>query len=73
MEGASGDVGPRDALVEQATSFLTHKSVASTPIDERINFLRDKGLTEAQISQALQRCGLAPPEPGVAKDNASLL
>ena len=68
--GASGDVGPRDALVEQATSFLTHKSVASTPIDERINFPRDKGLTEAQISQAPQRVA-SPPEPGVRKDKAT--
>ena len=69
---AAPAAGAADPLVEQAAKFLVHASTQATAIADRIAFLKSKGLSQPQISQALQQCGL--PDPGasaVAPDGAS--
>ena len=50
-------------LVDQAVSFLQHPKTQGSPLAGRVMFLREKGLTEAQVDQALRRCGLSLPAP----------
>ena len=48
-------------LVDQAVAFLQHPKTQGSPLAGRVEFLRQKGLTEAQVVRALQRSGLSPP------------
>ena len=68
-----------DPLLEQAIKFLQHSSTQSTPISGRVAFLKQKGLTDAQVANALQRCGLSESqsqstgsEAPLARDNAGI-
>ncbi|KAI8054101.1 peroxisomal membrane anchor protein conserved region-domain-containing protein [Syncephalis plumigaleata] len=47
-------VAPRANMVEQAVRFLRAPNVQSAPISKKLEFLRNKGLTEAEIDTALQ-------------------
>ncbi|PKS12865.1 hypothetical protein jhhlp_000205 [Lomentospora prolificans] len=47
----------REDLVASAAQFLQDPSVASSPIENRISFLRNKNLTQEEIDAALARAG----------------
>ncbi|GBG28837.1 Peroxisomal membrane protein PEX14 [Hondaea fermentalgiana] len=53
-----------DAKVMQGAAFLTSPAAASASLAERKEFLRSKGLSEAQINQAFERAGLDPSKEG---------
>lgn len=54
----------REELLRQAAAFLVDPKVASTPMAKRIAFLESKGLTAAEIEQAIkQSSSPAPPIP----------
>ena len=50
-----------ETKVSQAVAFLRHPQVQSTPLDERVAFLQQKGVGAAEIAAALARCGLQLP------------
>jgi len=50
---------PEDPQLLQAVAFLLSARVATTPVPERVEFLRSKGLGEEQITRALAKAGLA--------------
>ncbi|KAJ9663971.1 peroxisomal membrane protein pex14 [Neophaeococcomyces mojaviensis] len=55
-------MAPRHDLVSSAVTFLQDPSVASSPVEKRIEFLRSKNLTPEEIDLALsQSSGEAPP------------
>lgn len=63
----------REEQVVNAVAFLTHNNVKSVPLSERIAFLRDKGLTQDEIDEALKRGNLQSsslPSTGVATGGA---
>lgn len=43
----------RADMVEAARQFFTNPRVKGTPLEEQKNYLREKGLTEAEIQQAI--------------------
>ncbi|KAM0721182.1 hypothetical protein Q7P37_003469 [Cladosporium fusiforme] len=51
----------REDLVEGAVSFLQDPSVASSPVEQRVAFLRSKNLTQEEIDASLARVGQATP------------
>ena len=53
-EAAGGGPTP----VDRACAFLRHHRVQGLPVAERVKFLKGKGVGEADISLALERCGL---------------
>ena len=62
--GGEGDQATREgdeALIRKAAKVLKNPRVAGTAVEERLGFLRSKGLSEAQIAAALERAGLAEP------------
>ena len=56
-------MAPREEIVSSAVSFLQDPSVASSPLDKRIEFLKSKNLTQEEIDLSLAR---AAGEPGTA-------
>ena len=59
-------------VVDRAVAFLTHEATQTTPVAERIAFLRAKGMQASTIEEALRRSGLqdpasAPPSVAVAR------
>jgi len=48
-------MAPREDIVTSAVSFLQDPSVASSPIEKRIEFLRSKNLTEEEVQLSLAR------------------
>ncbi|KAL2113156.1 hypothetical protein VUR80DRAFT_10023 [Thermomyces stellatus] len=54
----------REELVTSAAQFLQDPSVASSPIENRISFLREKNLTQEEIDAALARAGPFQPSSG---------
>ncbi|KAH3731689.1 peroxin-14 [Pelomyxa schiedti] len=44
-------------MVANAVSFLRHPSVAGTPLARRVAFMKRKGLTDAEVNEALARVG----------------
>lgn len=58
----SVDMAPRQDLVSSAVNFLQDASVASSPVEKRIEFLQSKNLTQEEIDLALaQASGAASP------------
>src|ERR1700744_1416776 len=57
----------REDLVASAVTFLQDPSVASAPVEKRIEFLKSKNLTQEEIDLSLVRAagdtGLPPPQP----------
>ena len=47
--------------METAVKFLQNPSISNNPQEKKISFLRSKGLTEAQINEALSRVHLSQP------------
>ncbi|GBG27382.1 Peroxisomal membrane protein PEX14 [Hondaea fermentalgiana] len=45
----------REDQVSNGVSFLTHPKVQQAPLEERLTFLRNKGLTEEEIEEAVRR------------------
>ncbi|POS76561.1 peroxin 14 [Diaporthe helianthi] len=65
----------REDLVASAAQFLQDPSVAASPVENRVAFLKAKNLTEEEVHAALARAGpeqgpvtsySAPPPPSVA-------
>ncbi|KAJ9610861.1 peroxisomal membrane protein pex14 [Cladophialophora chaetospira] len=58
-------MAPREDLVSSAVTFLQDPSVASAPVEKRIEFLKSKNLTQEEIEASLARAGgdSAPPTP----------
>ncbi|KAI9011352.1 hypothetical protein BC832DRAFT_550472 [Gaertneriomyces semiglobifer] len=51
---------PRENLINLATTFLNSSAVQSSPRDKKIAFLKNKGLTDAEIAIAETRVGSSP-------------
>ncbi|KAJ3188676.1 hypothetical protein HDU85_004390 [Gaertneriomyces sp. JEL0708] len=51
---------PRQNLISLATTFLSSSAVQSSPRDKKIAFLKNKGLTDAEIAIAETRVGSSP-------------
>ena len=49
------------SLVSNIFSVLQDPSIASSPLEKRVAFLRSKNLTQEEIDAALRRVGEAPP------------
>ncbi|XP_064385091.1 peroxisomal membrane protein PEX14-like [Halichondria panicea] len=49
----------RASLVDLAVKFLTNPRVTGSPMDQKRAFLTKKGLTEAEIDQAIQLAGVS--------------
>lgn len=49
----------REDLLRNAVAFLKHPSVVGTPLARRVAFMKGKGLTSAEIEEALTRAGAA--------------
>jgi peroxin-14 len=43
----------RGALIDSAVSFLRDPSAANSPLNQRIDFLKSKGLSQQEIDQAI--------------------
>ena len=55
----------REEMVGNAVQFLKHPKVAGAGSEEKRTFLRNKGLTEAEIAEAERRAGVPAGVPGV--------
>ncbi|RMZ76648.1 hypothetical protein DV738_g4866, partial [Chaetothyriales sp. CBS 135597] len=53
-------MAPREDLVASAVTFLRDPSVASSPLDKRIEFLKSKNLTQEEIDASLARAAEDP-------------
>ncbi|KAJ3553045.1 hypothetical protein NPX13_g10973 [Xylaria arbuscula] len=51
----------REDIVTSAVSFLQDPNVASSPIENKLSFLRSKNLTQEEIDAAFARTGSSPP------------
>lgn len=56
-------MAPRTELVSGAVTFLRDPSVASSPLEKRLEFLKSKNLTQEEIDLALSQAGAAPSTP----------
>lgn len=57
-------MAPRTELVTSAVTFLRDPSVASSPLEKRLEFLKSKNLTQEEIDIALsQASGASPQSP----------
>ncbi|KIX03263.1 uncharacterized protein Z518_06815 [Rhinocladiella mackenziei CBS 650.93] len=56
-------MAPREDLVSSAVTFLQDPSVASAPLDKRIEFLKSKNLTQEEIDLSLARAANDPSQP----------
>ncbi|KAK6851290.1 hypothetical protein PG987_000924 [Apiospora arundinis] len=50
----------REELVTSAVNFLQDPNVASSPVENKLSFLRSKNLTQEEIDVSLARVGIAP-------------
>lgn len=50
-------MAPREDIITSAVTFLQDPSVASSPVEKRIEFLRSKNLTEEEVQVSLARAG----------------
>ena len=66
VESARPSATLDSASVERVAAFLTHESTQSTPLSERIAFLRQKGISSDDIAAALRKTGLAQPSAATA-------
>ncbi|KAJ8105704.1 hypothetical protein ONZ43_g7318 [Nemania bipapillata] len=51
----------REDIVTSAVSFLQDPNVVSSPIENKLSFLRSKNLTQEEIDAAFTRAGGSPP------------
>ncbi|XP_065842547.1 peroxisomal membrane protein PEX14-like [Oscarella lobularis] len=51
-------IASREELVETAIKFLRNPKVTNTPLTQRKAFLKKKGLSDAEIGEALKRVGI---------------
>ena len=65
-------MAPREDIVSSAVTFLRDPSVASSPIEKRIEFLKSKNLTQEEIDASLARAA-EDPSLAPAPQNASYL
>ncbi|KAG9776180.1 hypothetical protein KCU88_g4939, partial [Aureobasidium melanogenum] len=56
-------MAPREDLVASAVNFLQDPSVASAPLEKRIEFLKSKNLTQEEIDLSLARASSDAPQP----------
>ncbi|EXJ67780.1 uncharacterized protein A1O5_09126 [Cladophialophora psammophila CBS 110553] len=64
-------MAPREDLVSSAVTFLQDPSVASAPLEKRIEFLKSKNLTQEEIAVSLARAsGDAAANPTPSPHNA---
>jgi hypothetical protein len=56
----------RDELIASAVTFLQHASVSSISGEHKAAFLREKGLSEVEITEAFRRLGLPVPTASVS-------
>ena len=58
-------MAPREELVSSAVTFLQDPSVAASPVEKRIEFLKSKNLTQEEIDVSLARAAgdLSAPAP----------
>lgn len=56
-------MAPRQDLITSAVTFLQDSSVASSPVEKRIEFLRSKNLTQEEIDLALSQASSEVPPP----------
>ncbi|EXJ82750.1 hypothetical protein A1O3_06565 [Capronia epimyces CBS 606.96] len=55
-------MAPREDLVSSAVTFLQDPSVASAPLEKRIEFLKSKNLTQEEIDLSLARASTEPSQ-----------
>lgn len=63
-------MAPREELVSSAVTFLRDPSVASSPVEKRIEFLKSKNLTQEEIDVSLARAAEDPSAPSPPPQNA---
>lgn len=56
-QDANNNVPSRDELVRTAVKFLQNPKVVSSPLKQKQEFLRRKGLTESEVNQACEIAG----------------
>lgn len=56
-------MAPREELVSSAVTFLRDPSVAASPVEKRIEFLKSKNLTQEEIEASLARAAEDPSQP----------
>ncbi|KAI1124225.1 peroxisomal membrane anchor protein conserved region-domain-containing protein [Nemania abortiva] len=56
----------REDVVSSAVSFLQDPSVASSPIENKLSFLRSKNLSQEEIDAAFARTGSSPPPTSIS-------
>lgn len=55
-------MAPRTELVTSAVTFLRDPSVASSPLEKRLEFLKSKNLTQEEIDLAISQAGGVSPQ-----------
>jgi len=63
-------MAPREDLVSSAVTFLQDPSVASAPLEKRIEFLKSKNLTQEEIDLSLARASSDPTSTQPSPQNA---
>ncbi|KAJ2826131.1 peroxisomal membrane protein pex14 [Coemansia erecta] len=61
----------REDIIESAVRFLMDPKVQSSTLAKKISFLESKGLTNAEVEDALARAKGAQPEAGASNSTAS--
>ncbi|KAI0864492.1 peroxisomal membrane anchor protein conserved region-domain-containing protein [Xylaria cubensis] len=61
----------REDVVSSAISFLQDPNVVSSPIENKLSFLRSKNLTQEEIDAAFARAGGSPPPASTTSQTVS--
>ncbi|KAI3321239.1 hypothetical protein HD806DRAFT_200516 [Xylariaceae sp. AK1471] len=61
----------REDIVSSAVSFLQDPNVVSSPIENKLSFLRSKNLTQEEIDAAFARAGGSPPPASIPSQAVS--
>ncbi|KAH9907458.1 peroxisomal membrane anchor protein conserved region-domain-containing protein [Xylariomycetidae sp. FL2044] len=61
----------REDIVTSAVSFLQDPNVVSSPLENKLSFLRSKNLTQEEIDAAFARTGATPPATAPAQQVSS--
>ncbi|KAI0816146.1 peroxisomal membrane anchor protein conserved region-domain-containing protein [Xylaria sp. FL0064] len=61
----------REDIVSSAVSFLQDPNVVSSPIENKLSFLRSKNLTQEEIDAAFARAGSSPPPASTSQQAVS--
>lgn len=61
----------RENMIQNAINFLGHESTQSSPLTRRIAFLEHKGLTSAEIAEALKRYNNKTSTPSTTSSSSS--